>query len=227
MRKDFFTLIELLVVIAIIAILAALLLPSLKSAKDSALQINCVSLLRQMGMANHQYSNEWNDWFVPVSQGITSAPGASRWRNNVYYRSYLGVPLKDPNGISDYTWPVRFVCAKATKALSSQNSGWTTVYLSWGFNFQDAIVDSVGQLWAYRRAEVLSPSRKVMTTEATNWCLNTGALPLSTWYANGESSGCCAYRHRGGIDSLLCDGHAQWSPAKAFSVDTASWYFKQ
>jgi prepilin-type N-terminal cleavage/methylation domain-containing protein/prepilin-type processing-associated H-X9-DG protein len=53
-----FTLVELLVVTAILGILAALLLPALGSAKQAGRKAACLSNLRQVGMAVHEYAQD-------------------------------------------------------------------------------------------------------------------------------------------------------------------------
>jgi prepilin-type N-terminal cleavage/methylation domain-containing protein len=61
-KNKAFTLIELLVVISIIALLIAILLPALRSAREQAQTVKCLTQLRQIGTAIVSYAADHHDW---------------------------------------------------------------------------------------------------------------------------------------------------------------------
>jgi len=89
-RRRGFTLIELLVVIAIIAILAAILFPVFAQAREKARSISCLSNVKQFGLGEQMYVQDYDETF-PLAWGVETNPpppgqyeDPSSWWNEIY-----------------------------------------------------------------------------------------------------------------------------------------------
>jgi prepilin-type N-terminal cleavage/methylation domain-containing protein/prepilin-type processing-associated H-X9-DG protein len=132
-RNRGFTLIELLVVVAIIAILAAMLLPALSQARERARQAVCMNNLKQIGIAIHMYTIDYEDWMPPNND---SATYQSVW-------SWKLLPYLRNKGFKE--WAFYFLCPSDQDPYQHEWVGTNKTKISYGYN--GCMGDYVQQLW--------------------------------------------------------------------------------
>src|SRR5689334_3584451 len=95
-KRSGFTLVELLVVIGIIAVLISVLLPALNQARRQARQVQCLSNLRQVGIATTAYTSASKGYIIPTI--IWGGPGGTQddsWAILLVAYNYLPDPNVD------------------------------------------------------------------------------------------------------------------------------------
>jgi prepilin-type N-terminal cleavage/methylation domain-containing protein/prepilin-type processing-associated H-X9-DG protein len=188
-----FTLVELLVVIAIIGMLSALLLPSLSKAKASARSVQCLSQMRQIGLAMRLYADDHRDQF-PRSQHSAFAHGEFTW----------GRAIAPELGRSSTPWTNLFTGIYRCPA-DQRTAPW-----SYGLNVYFELGpedDYIGKPQTWRRvASIPQPSDTILLAE--NATSADHVMP-HFWTSPAEAEEIAAERHRRQANYLFVDGRAQ------------------
>jgi prepilin-type processing-associated H-X9-DG protein len=190
-------LIELLVVIAVIAVLAALLLPALTKAKESARSIQCLSQMRQIGLAVRYYADKNDDEF-PRSQHSAFAHGHLSW----------GRAIAPQLGSSGTAW---------TNLLQGiyhcPSDKRTTTLWSYGLNVYFELGsddDYTGKPQTWRRwSSIPQPSATILFAESAS---SADHIMPNFWITPSDAADLDAKRHRSKANYAFVDGHAQLLP---------------
>jgi len=119
-RRNGFTLIELLIVIAIIAILAALLLPTIERVRARARRAQCVSQLRQIGIAFLSFSHDHNgDFPMKVSTNFGGSREFVEAANRIGGDFYFA--FRHFQALSNYLANARILVCPVDRRASTTN----------------------------------------------------------------------------------------------------------
>lgn len=205
MKRTAFTLVELLVVIGIIATLMGLLLPALSVAREQAKATQCLSNLRELGLAAQQYVILYNG-SCPLARDATS-----EWDFQV---TATGV-------VPGILWAGQ-TNLRIQQCPSYDGKSGTSTDPYTGYNYNTSFLGhGVGEaiVAPMKMSQVRRPAETAMFGDGqyaggTDKYMRAPIkeTPVTTGDSVSEitrTAGTQGYRHRGKTNVCYCDGHAE------------------
>ena len=206
MRRAF-TLIELLVVIGIIAVLIAILLPTLRVANEQSKSLQCLSNLRELGLAAQMYVMR-NHGYYPIAY---NDPNSDSW------------DFKVENGqvSPGILWATK-VISQVHQCPSCEIKSPTATDPYTGYNYNTSYIGH-GALETPRSApakavQVRRPSEVALFGDGGYFggtdkfmrapVKDAPVIDGDSVNPNTRAAGTQAFRHRGRTNVVFCDGHA-------------------
>jgi prepilin-type N-terminal cleavage/methylation domain-containing protein/prepilin-type processing-associated H-X9-DG protein len=193
MQRRGFTLIELLVVIAIIAILAAILFPVFAQARQKARQTQCLSNMRQIGLAVRMYIQDYDEVY-PLAEvgGVGWTIPRSAWDPGA---DFLLKPYIKSAGI---------LACPADRATT--HNGASAVFPQYALNRLAPLPGmmlpgSLVEIGPVGQADAVVDSGTLLL-----WEHNNPAVYCTTWTT---LPGHWETPHHQGFNGLFCDGHVK------------------
>jgi prepilin-type N-terminal cleavage/methylation domain-containing protein/prepilin-type processing-associated H-X9-DG protein len=208
-----FTLIELLVVIAIITVLAATLFPVFATAKESGRRAQCITNLKELGLAVRAYADDWDGRLPTVRVGDESARTHGDWCGV----DVVGGPCNPEQGqIYNYVKTRGiFLCPSdrnkpAARCGALDEAAQRRYPLSYSMN----VVLSWRNLDTMARPEAVGTGKNHQLSKIL-LLIHEDRTTINDGDFNWAGTDIPENVHAGGTTILYCDLHAKWQSANA------------
>lgn len=211
-----------LVVISVIALLLSILLPALGQARRAGRAMTCLSNLRQVGLADSVYANDFDEWITPLASDRSLFPRTGytgdsvEWSEILGLLGYLSVSRYDTGRSAYVPTESSVVCPDLAVAVSGPPSGGVMGSHRSTYGHRTRLGDRSGQFIRRNAPEVRAASAVPYKVDTLRYSYPQQP-PLmffewdnvrAAWTGGFEDSGGVTI-HSGAMNTLFFDGHAE------------------